>query len=228
MERFSGMLLRVCLAAMPVLGIAWILALTDYFGVALTFQQVVGVILGIACAAALLRYPYFEKPGPLEFVLALAAFLSWFWMAYNFEDWIVTAHERTPDKWVPGVIALILMMEGLRKSAGRIIAGLVWVLIIYAFIGDVLPGALEASIFPPTKTITYLYQDNNGVPGLVLQVIVNLVLAFILFGKLMEVSGGTAFLTDLAMGWMGHRALSGQFQAPPSAISCRPVLSPFR
>lgn len=205
MERFSGMLLRVCLAAMPVLGIAWILALTDYFGVALTFQQVVGVILGIACAAALLRYPYFEKPGPLEFVLALAAFLSWFWMAYNFEDWIVTAHERTPDKWVPGVIALILMMEGLRKSAGRIIAGLVWVLIIYAFIGDVLPGALEASIFPPTKTITYLYQDNNGVPGLVLQVIVNLVLAFILFGKLMEVSGGTAFLTDLAMGWMGHR-----------------------
>ena len=205
MERFSGTLLRVCLAAMPVLGIAWILAITDYFGVALTFQQVVGVILGIACAAALLRYPYFEKPGLLEFALALAAFLSWFWMAYNFEDWIVTAHERTPDKWVPGVIALVLMMEGLRKSAGRIIAGLVWVLILYAFLGDVLPGALEASIFPPTKTITYLYQDNNGVPGLVLQVIVNLVLAFILFGKLMEVSGGTAFLTDLAMGWMGHR-----------------------
>ena len=205
MERFNGTLLRVCLTAMPVLGIAWILALTDYFGVALTFQQVVGVILGIACAAALLRYPYFEKPGLLECVLALAAFLSWFWMAYNFEDWIVTAHLRTPDKWVPGVIALVLMMEGLRKSAGRIISGLVWVLILYAFFGDILPGALEASIFPPTKTITYFYQDNNGVPGLVLQVIVNLVLAFILFGKLMEVSGGTAFLTDLAMGWMGHR-----------------------
>ncbi len=205
MERFSGTLLRVCLAAMPILGIAWILALTDYFGVSLTFQQVVGVILGIACAAALLRYPYFEKPGLLECVLALAAFLSWFWMAYNFEDWIVTAHERTPDKWVPGVIALVLMMEGLRKSAGRIISGLVWVLIIYAFFGDILPGALEAAIFPPTKTITYFYQDNNGVPGLVLQVIVNLVLAFILFGKLMEVSGGTRFLTDLAMGWMGHR-----------------------
>ena len=205
MERFNGTLLRVCLTAMPVLGIAWILALTDYFGIALTFQQVVGVILGIACAAALLRYPYFEKPGLLECVLALAAFLSWFWMAYNFEDWIATAHLRTPDKWVPGVIALVLMMEGLRKSAGRIISGLVWVLIVYAFFGDILPGALEASRFPPTKTITYFYQDNNGVPGLVLQVIVNLVLAFILFGKLMEVSGGTAFLTDLAMGWMGHR-----------------------
>ena len=97
MERFSGTLLRVCLAAMPVLGIAWILAITDYFGVALTFQQVVAdVILGIACAAALLRYPYFEKAGTARILhLHSAAFLSWFWMAYNFEDWIVTAHERT-------------------------------------------------------------------------------------------------------------------------------------
>jgi len=97
------------------------------------------------------------------------------------------------------------MMEGMRKAAGRIISGLVWVLILYAFFGDHLPGVLEAAVFPPTKTITYFYADNNGVPGLVLQVVLDLVLAFILFGKLMEVSGGTAFLTDLAMGWMGHR-----------------------
>ena len=65
------------------------------------------------------------------------------------------------------------------------------------------PGSINLPARP--KQFTYLYQDNNGVPGLVLQVVLNLVLAFILFGKLMEVSGGTAFLTDLAMGWMGHR-----------------------
>ncbi|MEK9644528.1 MAG: TRAP transporter fused permease subunit [Alphaproteobacteria bacterium] len=205
MERINGTLLRVCLAAIPVIGMGWILAITDYFGVALTFQQIVAVILGLACMAGLLRYPYFEKPGLLEFVLSIAGFLCWFWMAYNFEDWIVTAHERTPDKWVPGLIALLILMEGLRKAAGRIIAGLVWVLVAYAFLGDMLPGVLEATVFPPTKTITYYYADNNGVPGLVLQVVVNLVLAFIIFGKLMEVSGGTGFLTDLAMGWMGHR-----------------------
>jgi TRAP transporter 4TM/12TM fusion protein len=205
MERINGVLLRVCLAAIPVVGIGWILAVTDYFGFALTFQQVVAVILGLACMAGLLRYPYFEKPGLLEFVLSIAGFLCWFWMAYNFEDWIVTAHERTPDKWVPGLIALLILMEGLRKAAGKIIAALVWVLVAYAFLGDMLPGVLEATVFPPTKTITYYYADNNGVPGLVLQVVVNLVLAFIIFGKLMEVSGGTGFLTDLAMGWMGHR-----------------------
>ena len=205
MEKFNGIFLRVCLSAIPIIGIGWILAVTDYFGVALTFQQVIAVVLGLACACAFLTYPYFEKPGLLEIALSLIAFFSWFWMAYNFEDWIVTAHERTPDKWIPGALALVLMMEGLRKAAGKIIACLVWVLILYAFFGDYLPGALEAAVFPPTKTVTYFYADNNGVPGLVLQVVLNLVLAFIIFGKLMEVSGGTAFLTDLAMGWMGHR-----------------------
>ena len=205
MDRFNTMLLRACFAFIPLIGIGWILAITDYFGVALTFQQAIAVVLGLACACAFLKYPYFKKAGFLEIMLSLIAFCSWFWMAYNFEDWIVTAHERTPDKWIPGALALVLMMEGLRKAAGRIIACLVWVLIIYAFAGDYLPGALEAAVFPPTKTITYFYADNNGVPGLVLQVVLDLVLAFIIFGKMMEVSGGTAFLTDLAMGWMGHR-----------------------
>ena len=205
MEKFNGTLLRVLLAAIPLVGIGWILAVTDYFGIALTFQQVIAVILGFACGAALLKHPYFEKAGTFEFLLAVAAFFAWFWMAYNFEEWVVSGDELGIDKWGPAAIALTLMMEGLRKAAGKIIAGLVWVLLLYSFVGDYLPGVLEAAVDPPAETIHYLYYDNNGVPGLVLQVVMNLVLAFIIFGKLMEVSGGTAFLTDLAMGWMGHR-----------------------
>ena len=205
MEKFNGTLLRVLLATIPLVGIGWILAVTDYFGIALTFQQVIAVILGIACGASLLKHPYFEKAGILELILAVVAFLAWFWMAYNFEDWVISGDELGIDKWGPAVIAITLMMEGLRKSAGRIIAALVWVLLLYGFVGDYLPGVLEAAVDRPAETIHYLYYDNNGVPGLVLQVVLNLVLAFIIFGKLMEVSGGTAFLTDLAMGWMGHR-----------------------
>jgi TRAP transporter 4TM/12TM fusion protein len=205
MEKFNGALLRVLLAAIPLVGIGWILAVTDYFGIALTFQQVIAVILGIACGAALLKHPYFEKAGIFELILAVVAFFAWFWMAYNFEDWVISGDELGIDKWGPAVIAIALMMEGLRKSAGRIIAALVWVLLLYGFVGDYLPGVLEAAVDRPAETIHYLYYDNNGVPGLVLQVVLNLVLAFIIFGKLMEVSGGTAFLTDLAMGWMGHR-----------------------
>jgi len=100
MEKFNGTLLRVLLAAIPLVGIGWILAVTDYFGIALTFQQVIAVILGVACGAALLKYPYFDKAGIFEFVLAVVAFFSWFWMAYNFEEWVISGDELGIDKWV--------------------------------------------------------------------------------------------------------------------------------
>ncbi len=205
MERFTGALLRVCLGLVPLLGIAWIFSIPDYFGVALTFQQAVATILGLATAAALIEHPYGARAGPVEILLAVAAFAAWFWMAWHFEAWIVGMADRTPEKWIPGAAAIVLMLEGLRKACGRPISILVWAMIAYAYFGDHLPGVLEAEVFPPTKTVLYLYADNNGVPGLVLRIVCELVLAFVVLGKLMETSGATRFFTDLALGWMGHR-----------------------
>ncbi|MCC2097374.1 MAG: TRAP transporter fused permease subunit [Hyphomicrobiales bacterium] len=204
-ERFATMACNLCLAAVLLTGIGWILSLPDYLGLAYTFQQVLAVILGIATAATLLRYPYGSKPGIIDIVLALAAFLAWLWMAWNFEEWMVTMADRTPDKWLPGAIAIVLMMEGMRKATGRAITILVWIVILYAFFGDNLPGVLQAEVFPPSKVILFLYADNNGIPGLVLRVVVEMVVAFIILGKVMEVSGATKFFTDLSLALMGHR-----------------------
>ncbi len=205
MDRFTGALLRVCLALIPIIGVLWIFSVSDRLGVTLTFQQTVGTVLGISVAAAFLKYPYASRTGWGEIVLAAVAFAAWFWMAIHFEPWIVGMADRTPEKWVPGVIAILTMMEALRKACGTVITALVWIMIAYAYFGGHLPGVLEAEVFPPTKVILYLYADNNGIPGLVLRVVTELVLAFIIFGKLLEVSGATRFFTDLAMALMGHR-----------------------
>jgi TRAP transporter 4TM/12TM fusion protein len=205
MDRVIELSLRVCLALIPILGVGWIFSVSDYMGVALTFQQAVATILGVAIAVVFLKHPYGKRAGLFELALAVIGFASWFWMAYNFEDWIVGMADRTPDKWVPGVFAVGLMMEALRKSCGRVITILVWTLIAYAYFGNYLPGVLEADVFPPSKTVLYLYADNNGIPGLVLRVVTQIVLAFIILGKLMEVSGATRFFTDVAMATMGHR-----------------------
>lgn len=204
-DRICHLVLCVFCALMPIIGIVWILSLLDYANVSLIDAQVTGVVLGLAAGAAFLKHPYGEKPGWIELILALAAPLPWLWMSYSLEDWLLRMAERPPEMWVPGVFALLLMMEALRKSAGAVIAGLVWIIIIYGFVGHVLPGVLEAETFPPAKTVLYLYADTNGVPGIVLRIVVGLVLAFIIFGKMMEISGAMGFFNDLAMGIMGHR-----------------------
>ncbi len=197
--------LSVYCGLMPIIGIIWILSLLDFANISLIDAQVTGLVLGLAAGAAFIKHPYSEEPGWPELILSIAAPPPWLWMSINFEDWLFRMADRPPDMWVPGIFGLFLMMEALRKSAGGVIAALVWIIILYGFFGHLMPGVLEAETFPPEKTVLYLYADTNGVPGIVLNIVVGLVLAFIIFGKMMEISGAMGFFNDLAMGLMGHR-----------------------
>jgi TRAP transporter 4TM/12TM fusion protein len=192
-------------ALIPIIGVVVILSVPQRLGLSIVSQEVVTTILGFAVAAAFLKHPYGEKAGVLELCLGFIAIAAWMWSSFHYEDWIIGMADRTPDKWVPGIFAILLMMEALRKTSGQSIAILVWIIIAYGFFGQYLPGVFEAEPHSATKTILYNYADSNSIPGLVLRVITTIVLAFIIFGRLMEVSGATKFFTDLAMGWMGHR-----------------------
>ncbi len=203
--RIGAGLLNLLTVSITIFGIVWVLSLLDYTEVALVSQQAIVLMLGLALAAAFLRYPYRSQIGLLDIGLALLACACWWWVGWNFVDWVVRLAERTPDMWAPGVIALLLLLEGVRKALGIAIAALVWIVTVYAFFGDIIPGPLRAEVYAPTKTILYLYADGSGVPGLVLRIVIELVLAFVVFGKMMQVAGGTQFLNDFAMVFVGHR-----------------------
>ena len=204
-DRICNLALCIFLALMPFWGIMWILSVPDYFEAGLVSEQAVTIVMGLGIGAAFLKYPYGEKAGYLDLLLAVIGCGVWVWASINLQEWYLEAAERPPKMWVPAIVAILSMMEGIRKAAGGVIAGIVWVILIYGFLGNHLPGVIEAEVFPPTKTLVYLYTDVNGIPGLVLRIIVELVLAFIIFGKMMDVSGAMKFVNDLSLGLMGHR-----------------------
>jgi TRAP transporter 4TM/12TM fusion protein len=78
-------------------------------------------------------------------------------------------------------------------------------LIGYAFIGYLLPQPFQAERLSAPSFVMYLYADTNGVPGQVMTIVGTLVLAFIVLGRLMEVSGAIKFFTDLALAAMGSK-----------------------
>ncbi len=205
MDRSLGVLANVYYALIPILGVVWILSVPQLLGISMVAQEIITVILGLAIAATFIKHPYGEKAGWPELIIGLAGLAAWAWSAGHYVEWLTDIAERGPEKWVPGVIGIVILMEALRKTSGTAIAILVWVLLAYAFFGYLMPGVLEAEKFPATKIVLYNYADSNGVPGLVLRIVCTIVLAFIVFGRLLEVSGATTFFTDLAMGWMGHR-----------------------
>lgn len=205
MPKLAAIIQTAALVLLPVLGVLWVLSVPQMVGMSVVTQQIVAVMLGLSVTTGMLAHPYFKKHLWIDVVLALAGAAAWIWYAYNFKPWMVSMAFRTPDIWVPGVVALLLLAEALRKTMGIIIAALVWVIAVYGFFGDLIPGMLQASVFAPTRTIIYLYADSNGVPGLVVTVIVTLVLPFMVFGKVMEIANGMTFFNNLALAAVGHR-----------------------
>ena len=205
MQGILNLLQKTYLATIILIGVAWVMDVPQYFGLSLISAEWMGPLLSVGIAAAFLKHPYAQKAGLFEVFLGIVALLSWGWMSLHYSDWIIDIFGYTAEKFIPGIIALLLLMEALRKSAGLPITILVWTLIAYGFFGYLMPQPFEAEQLQLPRLIMYLYADTNGIPGQVLSVIGRLVLAFIVLGKLMQLTGATQFFTDLALAAMGHR-----------------------
>ncbi|MGY6706944.1 MAG: TRAP transporter permease [Rhizobiaceae bacterium] len=198
-------LLRLYHFFLLVGGIVWAANFLPRVGVSLIEAEWLGPYLGVAVAAAYLSQPYGKKAGLIDIALGLASIASWLWLAYNFQYWILDIAGATPSKYIPALIAILTMMEAIRKICGLSITILVWALLVYGLFGYLLDPPLQADRVSLQSLSFYLYSDTNAIPGLVLVIIASIVIAFIVLGKLMEVSGATQFFTDVALSVMGHR-----------------------
>jgi TRAP transporter 4TM/12TM fusion protein len=189
----------------PAIGILWIVGVPQMLGTTWLDGQVLPLCIGLAAAAAFLKSPYGSAAGALEIALGAAAIGCWAWSALNYDAWLISFAERLPSQWIPGAAALLLTLEAMRKICGLSITILVWAFVAYALFGDALGGAAAAAPQTATEVVLYLYADSQGVPGFIVGVVVTLVLAFVVLGKLMEQSGATRFFTDLALRLMAHR-----------------------
>lgn len=186
-------------------GLLWAMDVPSRLGIALIEPEWLGPYLGVATAAAFLRWPYGREARALDVALGLAAIGCWLWLAINYASWMFDVEGYTLGKFIPGALGIILMIEGVRKSCGTAIAVLLVIMCVYALLGYLLPRPMQADDISPELLVMYLYSDTSAIPGQVLGIIATVVLAFVVFGKLMEVSGATRFFTDTAMALMGRK-----------------------
>lgn len=205
MSRIAALARDFFLAAIPIVGILWLLDAPLRLGFAVLGHAYLSGMLGLTIAAALLLKPYSRAPGALDLALALAALGAWLYGAIHTEAWLTDIADRGPHKWIPAAIGLALAMEATRKHCGAAMTILVWIFLAYGLWGHHLPGLFEATETPPARYALYLYNDTNAIPGLVLDTGVTLVLGFMIMGKVMERGGATAFFNNAALAAMGHR-----------------------
>ena len=203
------------LSALIFLGICWVADLPIRLNIGVVTASYIMLMLGISIAAGFLIRPGFKQNriNISDLILGLIAIGVWFWSAIHYVDWLTDLAQRGPEKWVPGLIGILLLIEALRRFCGIAITLLTITFILYGFFGYFMSGVFEGAFVNPTRLILYFYADTGGVPGLILSIVCTIVFGFILMGELMKTGGGGQFLTDSSLSLMGH------YQGGPAKVS---------
>ena len=196
-------------ALLTIAAAAWSLGVPRYLSLGLYPQQFFAAALALALPVAFLRLP--ARRGAARqsvpwYDLAAAAlgFAAAGFIAVRYPDLVNQIFFRPPQAYVPGVIVAVLGLEALRRATGWALPIIVVCFVAYALFGDVIPGRLASRAQDWQKLAGYLAFDINGILGIPLAVAATIVIAFIFFGSLLAVTGGSSFFTDAALVSMGR------------------------
>ncbi|MCP4670978.1 MAG: TRAP transporter permease [Desulfobacula sp.] len=121
-------------------------------------------------------------------------------------DWLV--YDR-----VVSIIGTLLVLEACRRVIGLIMTGICAASIAYAMLGPYMPELIIHKGYSIERIATTLWLTTEGIFGLPIGVAATFVFVFVLFGAILETTGGGAFFIDMAY------ALTGRFSGGPAKAS---------
>ncbi len=195
-------------ALIVLLAAAWSLDIPRALGVAFYPAQLLGLILALSVAVALLSrdhrgQPHAVAPPWYDWLAAGVVLLGGGFLAWRYASLVDLVLLRPPQAVAIGLVLLPLTLEALRRTVGWTLLWVVVIFVAYALFGDAVPGRLAGRAQDWDKVASYLSLDVNGVLGIPLQIASTVVIAFVLFGTMLNRVGGAQFFTDAALTVMG-------------------------
>ena len=211
-------ILRTLLISLTVLGSLWALEIHNYFQITFFKQQYLALFLALALGAVFLAVKTFPKQAGdhvpwYDWLLALGGMAIGLYVTILYPTIAYRLGVLSPDRWIFGGLALILVIEATRRVAGGTLAWLALGVILYTKFAEFLPGIFYSKSPSWARIASYLYLDSNAMLGLPIDVAAGVVVAFILFGQALYAVGGDKFLTNLAL------IATGRYRGGPAKVS---------
>lgn len=156
------------------------------------FDFFISVILAILCVVC---FGYiFVQTEPL---------FSAFWPESEFFSRPVSLGERAGDEtatdyWI-GLVGLLLVLEGARRSIGWIVPCLAILFILHAYYAPFMPQwLLPHGGQTPKQIVSSTFLQSLGVLGPAISVMFKFVFLFVVFGAFLELSGATQFIINFS------------------------------
>ena len=219
---------RICafLAALiTALAVAWAADLPRLVGLSSLYtEQMIAVVLGAANGLIFLRRPFRRgRARPTvpvaDRAIAAASLAAGLWLAIRFPVLTEDAFYYPVEVLAIGLVLVPLTIEALRRATGLSLLLVVAVFILYGLYGDIFDGKLQARTMTAAEMIRYVGLDSTAMLGRPIVIGVTIVTVFILLGRLLLLSGGSDFFTDIAAALMGRsRGGSAKIAVTASAM----------
>ena len=135
-----------------------------------------------------------------------ASFVTWLYIMYDSAgllDRIIYSTYTTVDFYF-GILAIFLTLEATRRSMGLGLPVVVVCLILYALLGEYLPGALASKSYTP-KRIVFNVFSLYGMFGTPIKMSCQNIFLLILFGAFLHVLGTGDTIMNVARSGFGNR-----------------------
>jgi TRAP transporter 4TM/12TM fusion protein len=102
-----------------------------------------------------------------------------------------------------GIVTVLLVFEATRRVVGSAIVFIGVLFFLYPIYCSHFPYLLGCRGYPLSRVIAVMYLSQDGVFGLLLNVVLVVIFAFVLFATLLRVTGAGRFFTDIAFSLTG-------------------------
>lgn len=203
-------------ALVALAAVLWSFDVPLRLGLLVYTEQFIAAVLGLAIAIGYLRG---GGAGPTRIALAAAALAAGAWLAIRYPALQADVLSRRGEAIALSVLLLALVLDACRRSAGVALVFVFAFFFLYAILGHHFAGLFQTKEVSTFRLLTYLALDTSSMLGVALIIACTTVIAFILFGKLLQVCGGAEFFTDLSTALFGrYRGGVGKVEVVASGL----------
>jgi TRAP transporter 4TM/12TM fusion protein len=167
------------------------------------------VHLGFILLLAFLMFPYSNSAPEgskwLDLVLGLLGVATIGWAMVDTDAFIRRSTLPDLTDMIMGIIAIVLMLEVSRRTAGNVFTAVVAFFLLYTLYGNYFPSILSHKGYEVDRTIGHMYMTLEGLLGVPLEVSVAFVALFVTYGVFMDAAGAEKFWLELALAVMGRK-----------------------
>ncbi|MGB4288972.1 MAG: TRAP transporter permease [Tepidanaerobacteraceae bacterium] len=145
-----------------------------------------------------------DKIHPIDVVFAILGAAAPLYIVVFYKQLVMRAGLVTTTDYIVGIIAILLILEAVRRVVGIPMVCVAILFLVYALYGRQLPGVLAHRGADLPTLVQHLFYTTEGIFGIPLGVSSTFIFLFILFGAFLQKTGlGQLFidLSNAVAGW---------------------------